>query len=428
MELISKIQDAKKRLSGPWAMEESHFQGIVTSFEDFKKNPKAYIINIHSDEDGKVNPEAFSSLFSVEPQDLLSINGSEAVISITGPLVDVNDCASAAFGCTSYEDIVSAIEKVENMEDIDSVIFNIDSPGGMVHGVDTASIAIKNMKKKTESRTAVMAASAAYWLASQCDSMTATCATAQFGSIGVVIEYWSTERAMTEAGLDKVCITSTNAPEKRVDALTDSGRKKIKADLDGIEDIFLRRIADGRGVTVSEAKNNFGRGGMFLAEKSLEAGMIDKTEFILNNNIDSTTEDNISAESEMNLKEFLESNPSAQTEVNSLVKSSVDASEKASSEKEEERKITIDKASKYLASSYDNKIQCLAAEVIKGEKRLESLETVVAILDKDAESKSSEAAQEETNETAETTPYITTEADKVEEEFNASVARAKELM
>lgn len=414
MRIISKIREARERMSGLWAIEQGKFDSIRKIYSDFEKNPKEFLINLNVqniNEDGDQEPVAFDDFNEVAKSErVLTVNGNEATVKIRGPLVDAHDCATLFFGCTSYEDIIMAVSEIEDMGSIENVIFDIDSPGGMVAGCDNAAIAIKGLTKKTEARVGIMAASAAYWLASQCDSITATSATASFGSIGVVVEYWDSTRFFTELGHDKICITSTNAPNKRVNALEDEGRRKIKADLDEIENIFLRRVAEGRNVTESIVAAKFGQGGMFLAEKSKSVGMIDKTDFVLNNNINSKNKTNEITESKMEtLTEFLSKNPDAKKEIDASTKVAVDAAVKTANDKNAEEKKKdnekIDKASKYLSSkTYSQDVKDVAIDVIKGEKSMESLDTVVNIADKNKESESSEAAEEETKTAEETTP------------------------
>ena len=423
MKLFSKVKEAKTRLSGAWAIEKSAYTDIVKLYETFESDPKKFISDVNE-------PQSFFDMdFSPSSDNVLTFSDdmTEAFVSVKGPLVDSHDCATMFFGCTSYEDIISAISDVNSMSNISKTTFLFDSPGGMVSGVDDVAIAISSMKSKTEARTGKMVASAAYWLASQCDSIVATSATAQFGSIGVVIEYWDQSRALKEMGFDKVSITSTNAPEKRVDALTEEGARKIKANLDEIEAIFHRRIAEGRGTTVSIVKANFGRGGMFLAEKSLEAGMIDKTDFVLKNNIKSRIVSDKQMESKMELKEYLAKHPESQKEIDAMVSDAIVATEEMRNKADATNKEKIEKASKYLTSEYDNKVKTLAIKVIKGENSLESLEVAVTMFDTKEESKNPKDAEDETSEIGETPVEQTGEANKVDEAHAATVKRMKGL-
>lgn len=435
-EIFGKIKNARLRMAGFWAIEAKAFHQIKEVYSKFEENPKLFIQQVNDKEN---QPGAIGDLCGAEPQDLLEIEGNQATINIVGPLVDANDCATLSFGCTSFEDIRAAIQEVESMEEITLVIFNIDSPGGMVAGCDNTAIAIKNMHKHTEARVGNMAASAAFWLATQCNSITATSATASFGSIGVVVEFWDSVRFHTEAGHDHVCITSSGAPNKRLNPVSEEGERKIRADLDEIEKIFFRRVAEGRKTTTSIVGARFGKGGMFLAEKSKMVGMIDKTDFTLNNDINSNEmkDNQTEMETKMNLKQFLSENSGAQSEFDGLISAALKEDRKKHSEASEkrktERKEINEKASKYLTGSYDKNISDLAVKVINGESSMESLDTVVAIFDKNKEENSSAAAASETEEINETPANVETLKSKEsgaitdEESYQASVARLKKM-
>ena len=97
-----------------------------------------------------------------------------------------------------------------------------------------------------------MAASAAYWLATQCDQVIALTPVAEIGSIGVLVEAVDRSEADKNEGLKRYVLTSKNAPEKFQDVGTETGRDKIIARITEIESIFIARVAEGRGVTAEK--------------------------------------------------------------------------------------------------------------------------------------------------------------------------------
>lgn len=440
VKLFGKVREAKQKLAGTWAIEKMAHTDIKEAIKLFESDPKKYILDvsekIEEENDKKKTAGAFFDMSEpIDSERVLSFNesGTEATIRIEGPLVDTHNCATLMFGCTSYDDLILAIQEVNNLSSIEKTVFEINSPGGMVSGVDGVASAIKDMKSKTEARSGKMVASAAYWIASQCDTIVATDPTAQFGSIGVVIEYWDSSRLAKEMGYDKVCITSTNATDKRVDPLSEEGERKVRAGLDEIEGIFHRRVAEGRNVTTSIVAANFGKGGMFLSEKSLKAGMIDKTDFVLKNNInkETITKDENQMESKMNLNEYTAKHPEGQKEIDALVaaavKTNADENEKENKRVSEEATKNTEAASKYLSSEYPEKVKTLAIQVIKGEKSLDGLETAVSILDLGAEKTSSDAATKETEEAGDTPSDKVTEADESKAKYASDIARMKKL-
>lgn len=196
--------------------------------------------------------------------------GDVARINISGVLTESPDWFATLFGGgnTTYGDISAAILSAETDPDVKSIEFVYRSPGGEALPVAAVGDQIAAMKKPNTARV-VMATSAAYWLASQSNSVVADNRSALFGSVGAVVS----ARKPSESAF--VEVTSTNAPNKRPDPETEEGRAAIRVMLDQIEDLFSTAVAVGRDTTVEKVNNDFGRGGMMLAQQALDAGMID---------------------------------------------------------------------------------------------------------------------------------------------------------
>jgi len=399
-EMLKRVNQATIAMTGYWAIEKIALQKIRSTYADFKKEPKSFL----------------HMFGEPEESDVLTIEDGVATIDVLGPLVDVHTCASMFFGCTSFEDIRAAIDLASEDDKVEKIVFNIDSPGGMVAGCDMTALAIQHTKKPTEARVQNLAASAAFWLASQCDVISALSATTTFGSIGVVVEFWDDTRHMHDQGFDLVQITSTGAPNKRVDPLTEDGERAIRADLDAIEDVFIKRVAEGRNVAPTFVLANFGQGGTFLAEKSKSVGMIDKTEFSINN-IESSNKDNKPSVEEKvtSLEEFFAQNPEAQKDYDNQVAADVKkkleenadtpANEDTPSKESEKNIVSkedITAAKKYMGSEYPEAIKSLAVKVVTGESSLDSLNAAVAAVDAVKESDKSDKAQDDTDEVGDT--------------------------
>lgn len=390
-EIMGKIKSAQKMIDSCWAIDKASLDNIRSIYSAFEKEPKAFLEMMDAEE----SPE------------ILSFEDKTAFVSISGPMVNKHNCASIFYGMCSYEDIIGAVDRIKEMDNIDKVIFDIDSPGGMVDGCDNCAQAIKSLGVPTEARAGSTVASAAYWIASQCDEITATSLTASFGSIGVVIEYWDQKLRMEQMGLTEVVITSDNAPNKRLDALDEDDRRKIKASLTDIEEIFIMRVAEGRKVSRSEVLAKFGQGGMILAEKSRMAGMIDNVE-IISNNIKKTN--NTVSEEAMSLNDFLEKNPNARAEFQAQIDAKVEAGVKTSLQEDAtKRSQIIDKAEKFLKADYPSQVTELAIKVIKGESSFEALETTATTIDAMREESKSSEAQAETESIGETLPQAVKE-------------------
>ena len=398
--MTSLFQDVKKalsRINGFWAIDPSTMDQIRAEVNRFHESPKLFL----------------GEMEEIEPQELLTIVDDIAYIEVAGPLVDKNTCASLFYGCTSYEDISLAVDEASNLINVTKIVLRINSPGGMVDGVDALGIKIRESEKMTEAHVSVLCTSAAYWIASQCNQIIATSPTASFGSIGVVVDYWINDRARTERGEDRVQVTSTNAPNKRLDPLSPEGTAQIRAQLDEIEDIFVRRIAEGRGIPYAEVTANFGRGGVFLAEKSLAIRMIDKNDFSIKdiNSLTSRQERMEEPVGDKTTETTQETSPTA--EVAPQTPAPAQPTQPAASEVDAKPDHSF--ATKVMLSKdYPDPIKELAAEVVNGTESLGSLKASVAAFDATKLAKDSKAAADDTEDIGETptseTPKDTSEA------------------
>ncbi|ANO58037.1 putative protease [Shewanella phage SFCi1] len=197
-------------------------------------------------------------------------SGDSATITIQGVMTSQRSFMAYYFGGgnTLYKDIDAAIDSVEMDPSIKRVDFMFCSGGGEAQPALSTADKIAAMKKPTRAIVKT-AASAAYWLASQADTIVAVNKASQVGSIGTMVE-------MAKPSLStSMSVTSTNAPNKRPDPETPEGQAAVKEWLDQSADLFATAVAVGRDKTVETVNNTFGRGGMLLADKALEVGMID---------------------------------------------------------------------------------------------------------------------------------------------------------
>lgn len=207
-----------------------------------------------------------------------------AHIDIVGqltPKAEKDACgAYTADALTEYGYIAAASLAADADERVERIEYFVDSPGGYVDGLMPAVQAMRQVGKPTSARVGGMAASAAYWLASQTDSIVATSELSRFGSIGVAVEEFDNTKMLENAGITRRVYTSSNAPLKRPDTSTEEGQMEIYRSLDDIESVMTQNIADGRGVANSVVQETFGRGSVLLAADAMKRGMIDKVETI----------------------------------------------------------------------------------------------------------------------------------------------------
>lgn len=200
---------------------------------------------------------------------ILSVAGKSAEIAITGVLTMRPSFMAAFFGGgnTTYSEINAALAVADRDDDIEDITLVIDSPGGQIAGLFDTLAAIEAVGKPITAVVRNMAASAAFAIAAQADTIVASNKAAVFGSIGIVKNF------ATDDGV--VSVTSSNAPDKRPDVTTEEGKAVVRKELDQIEGVFIDAIAEGRGVSSKKVIADFGQGGVFLANEALKRGMID---------------------------------------------------------------------------------------------------------------------------------------------------------
>lgn len=200
---------------------------------------------------------------------LLTIFGDSASVNISGIITKAPDFLAMLFGGgnVTYRDINRALAVADADPTVKNITLAIDSPGGQFDGLFDTLAAIQATKKPVRAVVNGMAASAAYAIAAQAETIHATNKAARIGSVGVVGTFRVRE--------DEVTITSTNAPRKRPDVTTDAGRAMVREELDALHAIFVDAIATGRGKSVDTINTSFGQGATLLAEEAKSRGMID---------------------------------------------------------------------------------------------------------------------------------------------------------
>ena len=199
----------------------------------------------------------------------VAFHGNVAVVDIQGPLMKRGGLLDALCGITSYQSVEKALDQAAGAPQVDTVILNIDSPGGQVAGLEAFADKIHDLRenKRIVAFSDGQAASAAYWIASAAQEIYLT-ESASVGSIGVVATYPASDG-------DYIEVTSKQSPDKRIDVSSDEGFRKIQAHVSELADVFIGRVARNRGVDVNTVLEKFGQGGMLIGQTAIDAGMAD---------------------------------------------------------------------------------------------------------------------------------------------------------
>ena len=180
---------------------------------------------------------------------------------------------------TSTEMAADAFRQVMRDPEVGAVILDVDSPGGSVYGVQELADEIHAARgtKPVVAVASSVAASAAYWIASQADELVVT-PSGEVGSIGVIAVHDDVSKAAEMEGVSRTYITAGRykAEGHPFAPLDDEARAQIQESVDRYYDAFVRAVARGRRVSLTKARGEeFGEGRMLGAAKAVEVGMAD---------------------------------------------------------------------------------------------------------------------------------------------------------
>lgn len=203
-----------------------------------------------------------------------TVRDGTAVVPVFGPIFPRANLVNASAGGTALDAVMRDFRVALASSAVERVMLVFDSPGGVVSGLGEAASAIREAPKPVTGFVTGIAASAAYWLASQARELVLEPA-ASVGSIGVVASMTRQVQPGSD-GRQAYEITSSGAPRKRPDPSTDEGRAAIQEEVDAIEAVFMADVAAGRKKTPAYVRREFGQGGMVPAARAVEVGMADR--------------------------------------------------------------------------------------------------------------------------------------------------------
>lgn len=205
--------------------------------------------------------------------------GVVAVIPIYGVIQQRMNLMSQISGGTSIEKLTGQFRAALADPSIKSVVFDVDSPGGGVEGVQELAEEIYRSrgKKKVTAVANSLAASAAYWLACQADEIVVT-PSGQVGSVGIFTAHEDLSAAMEKMGV-KVSLISAGKFKTEgnpYEPLSDEARAALQEKVNSVYDVFIKQVAKGRGVSQAAVREGFGQGRLLLAQDAVKERMADR--------------------------------------------------------------------------------------------------------------------------------------------------------
>lgn len=178
---------------------------------------------------------------------------------------------------SDYSDIRANVRRALADPSVKTVDLVVDSPGGSVLGLpETADVIhAANRVKPVRAFVTGIAASAAYWLASQASTITLT-PSGEVGSVGVLDLHADVSKALENSGVKLTAVTAGEHKTERAPfvPLSDGAKAHMQTEVNRWYADFLGAIRRGRGARVS-ANSTFGNGRMISSRDALGSGMVD---------------------------------------------------------------------------------------------------------------------------------------------------------
>jgi capsid assembly protease len=260
----------QKALTTPWALHPSKLmvvqQVLLERHSGVRPSADEIRARLGYDPDERETPKP-------------TTNGHIAVIPVHGMIV--NRAFDAVSGATSAEATSSVLTRLRANDEISLIVMDFCTPGGTVDGVPelAAEIFATREVKPIHAHVNGLCASAGWWLASQCTSISSM-PSAETGSQGVYCLHVDYSEHLAKEGIKVIPFV---AGDYKLDGapwfeMSDETKAHIMEQVNAIYAQFVGDAARGRGVSVADAKANFGQGWCFVAKEAKRRGMIDRVE------------------------------------------------------------------------------------------------------------------------------------------------------
>jgi capsid assembly protease len=204
--------------------------------------------------------------------------GAIAVIPVYGVLTQRPPQNISGPGGTSTASIAHAVELASKDPSISQILLDLDGPGGSVFGTSEAADAIYQARaqKPVIGIANSVAASATYWLGSQCTELYCTPG-GEVGSIGVFGAHRYLGKAMEKEGIETTLISAGKYKTEGnpFEPLSEEAKAAYESRVNDYYGMFIAAVARGRGVSTATVQNGMGQGRMFGAEAAMAEKMID---------------------------------------------------------------------------------------------------------------------------------------------------------
>jgi signal peptide peptidase SppA len=205
--------------------------------------------------------------------------GGVAVIPMYGVLAPRANMLTEASGGTSFEKLTAQLREAVSRDDVTTIVFDVDSPGGSVAGATEFATEVRaaRARKPVIAVANYTMGSAAYWAMANATKIHAA-PSAAVGSIGVYTIHNDLSEALAREGIKRTYIAEgkhkiAGNPDQPLD---EHAHAALSAMVKDSYDRFVSDVAKGRGIAASAVRGGYGEGRMCHATEALDLGMVDK--------------------------------------------------------------------------------------------------------------------------------------------------------
>jgi capsid assembly protease len=207
-------------------------------------------------------------------------NGGIAVLPLYGVITQrgnmVDDISGP--GCTSTQQFAAALRQALADDAVQQILIDIDSPGGNVYGIAELADEITSSKnvKPIIAIANSLAASAAYWIGA-CASQLYVTASGEVGSIGVWQAHFDHSQELAAEGIKPTLVSAGKFKTEGNPymPLDEEALAFMQSRVDEYYSSFIKAIAKGRGVPLSQVRDSMGQGRVLGADAALAQNMVD---------------------------------------------------------------------------------------------------------------------------------------------------------
>lgn len=222
---------------------------------------------------------AANEVAAARARNLSNTPGSVAVLPIYGIINQRYAGDFSGPSGTSVQKLTQQFRQAVSDPSIKAIVFDVDSPGGSVNGVDELAKEIFDARKQKKiiAVSNCLCASAAYYLASQASEMVVS-PSSLTGSIGVYQLHEDDSEFYKSVGVQ---FSFISAGKYKIEGnsyqpLDDDARSSMQSMVDDYYGMFTKAVSRGRGVALKAVQGGFGEGRVLTAQNAVKQNLADR--------------------------------------------------------------------------------------------------------------------------------------------------------